>query len=33
MTMTQADDETREFQNHIFSKWLSYMEDKNGLFL
>lgn len=26
-------DETRAFQNHIFSSWLKYMEEKNGLFL
>lgn len=30
---SNADDETREFQNHIFSKWLTYMEEKNALFL
>lgn len=28
-----AGDETREFQTHIFSKWLSYMEEKTALFL
>lgn len=28
-----AEDETRKFQDHLFNKWLSYMEDKNGLFL
>lgn len=27
------EDETREFQNHIFSGWLKYMEEQNGLFL
>lgn len=27
------EDETRAFQNHIFSQWLKTMEDKNGLFL
>jgi hypothetical protein len=26
-------DETRAFQNHIFSQWLKSMEDNNGLFL
>lgn len=26
-------DETREFQNHIFSGWLKSMEEANGLFL
>lgn len=30
---SNAGDETREFQNHLFSKWLSYMEEKNALFL
>lgn len=30
---SNAGDETREFQDHIFSKWLSYMEEKNALFL
>lgn len=30
---SKAHDETREFQNHIFSKWLSYMENKSALFL
>ena len=27
------DDESREFQDHLFSNWLKYMEEKNGLFL
>lgn len=27
------EDETRAFQNHIFSKWLKTMEEANGLFL
>lgn len=26
-------DESREFQDHLFSNWLKYMEEKNGLFL
>lgn len=30
---SQAEDETRQFQNHIFSQWLKSMEDSNGLFL
>lgn len=30
---SKCGDETREFQNHIFSKWLSYMEEKSALFL
>jgi len=28
-----AEDETRQFQTHIFSQWLKSMEDNNGLFL
>ena len=28
-----AEDETRQFQDHIFSKWLTYMEEKSALFL
>jgi hypothetical protein len=27
------EDETRAFQNHIFSKWLTTMEESNSLFL
>jgi len=30
---SQKGDETRAFQNHIFSQWLKSMEDSNGLFL
>lgn len=30
---SKCEDETRAFQNHIFSRWLSYMEDKSALFL
>ena len=26
-------DETRAFQNHLFSSWLKCMENANGLFL
>lgn len=28
-----AEDETRKFQNHIFNRWLSCMENATGLFL
>jgi hypothetical protein len=28
-----AEDESRKFQTHIFSGWLKYMEESNGLFL
>jgi len=31
--LSQKEDETREFQNHIFSEWLKTMENQNGLFL
>jgi hypothetical protein len=31
--ISQKGDETRSFQNHIFSQWLKTMEDNNGLFL
>jgi hypothetical protein len=30
---SQAEDETRKFQTHIFSQWLTSMENNNGLFL
>lgn len=30
---SQKGDETRAFQNHIFSQWLKSMEDSSGLFL
>jgi hypothetical protein len=30
---SQKGDETRAFQNHIFSQWLKTMENANGLFL
>ncbi len=30
---SQKGDETRAFQNHIFSQWLKSMENANGLFL
>lgn len=30
---SQQEDETRAFQNHIFSQWLKTMEESNGLFL
>jgi hypothetical protein len=30
---TGHSDETRAFQNHLFSKWLSSMEEANGIFL
>jgi hypothetical protein len=30
---SKAEDETREFQTHIFSQWLKSMEESNGLFL
>lgn len=28
-----GEDESRQFQNHIFSGWLKYMEEQNALFL
>lgn len=30
---SQAHDESRQFQNHIFSSWLTSMENSSGLFL
>lgn len=30
---SKSGDESREFQNHIFSQWLKSMEEANGLFL
>ena len=31
--ISKKEDETRAFQNHIFSQWLTSMENQNGLFL
>ena len=31
--ITNYDDCTREFQDHLFNKWISAMEEQNGIFL